>query len=214
MLILRIELLPWVATFLFGLYKLEVGMLVGFFVSASFIMFRELRPRIHSSYDRSKDTVTLLVKGAIHFPGAYSISTRIRTLPKTYPSVKKIIIDCSNMYETDTSVVEEMREAIQDIEKKNITVILKHLKKGAVHNLVLNAGLSKCVLRGMRSGSCIVEFNHQHHFVPFHDNPRDLYQSTTTMNDEDVTDDFELEENSANYLYTVRSIAGTYMSRT
>ncbi|KAF0987910.1 hypothetical protein HZS_7010, partial [Henneguya salminicola] len=187
-----------------GLYKLEIGMLVGFVVSAAFIMFRELRPRLHGEYDMENDIATLYVKGAIHFPGAYSISTRLRTLKLYHPSVKEIVLECTNMYETDTSVVEELKEAIEGLRKENIIVTLKHLKKGRVHDLFFGAGLKENVVRGMRTNSCMADIRHEaaHHMVAFHSNPRDLGPTHEVIDEATSESSVEMPENDANYLYT------------
>ncbi|KAF1741514.1 hypothetical protein MXB_5561 [Myxobolus squamalis] len=79
------------------------------------------------------------------------------------------------MYETDTSVVEELKEAILTVENQSILVTLKHLKKGTVQDLIFGAGLNKYFIRGLRTNSCTADFHVAPHFIQYHSNPRDLW---------------------------------------
>lgn len=119
-------------------------MAVGLAISSGFILFREMRPRLHRIHHQhvEQGSFSVRLRSALHYPCAEFITDRIKSFLKRFPELKELEIDCHAMNEIDITVAKELFEIVDKLKReKNIQVRFSYVKQTTVRNIMIKMGL-------------------------------------------------------------------------
>jgi len=141
----KIDIIPYIISFLGTFYELEVGVLGGSAVSLLIMLFREVKPRQQVINTRGSAYGTVKVKGGIWYPGTESLVNTFQTMIKDNPSLKVIRLDLEKVYEFDYTVIYGLQTAATDLEINNVALKFVNVNEKRVRDVIINAGCGEMI---------------------------------------------------------------------
>ena len=141
----KIDIIPYIISFLGTFYELEVGVLGGSAVSLLIMLFREVKPRQQVINTRGSAYGTVKVKGGIWYPGTESLVNTFQTMIKDNPSLKMIRLDLEKVYEFDYTVIYGLQTAATDLEINNVALKFVNVNEKRVRDVIINAGCGEMI---------------------------------------------------------------------
>ena len=141
----KIDIIPYIISFLGTFYELEVGVLGGSAVSLLIMLFREVKPRKAVLNNKGSPVGTVKVKGGIWYPGTDSLVSTFQTMIKENPSLKVIQLDLEKVYEFDYTVIYGLQTAATDLDINDVELKFVNVNEKRVRDVIVHAGCAEMI---------------------------------------------------------------------
>lgn len=117
----KIDLLPYIGTFVGCFYSIEVGLGFGLLISLSIILYHVSNPQIEATY---RDVTVIKLQNGIMYPGVQNIVAKIEEVIASDghggypPPPSAIIVDFNGIHYIDYTVVTEMEGVFEELMTK------------------------------------------------------------------------------------------------
>ncbi|KAG5279127.1 hypothetical protein AALO_G00106430 [Alosa alosa] len=130
----KLDLLPFMVTFLVSLWEIQYGIVAGILVSGAMLLYHEARPKI-----KVTDHGFLLMEldSGLSFPATEHLSHVIYNNALQVSPPRSVVLNCQHVSRIDFTVVNELRNLLKQFRLQNVTLIFSGLKNSLLE--VLNA---------------------------------------------------------------------------
>ncbi|XP_038632943.1 sodium-independent sulfate anion transporter [Scyliorhinus canicula] len=130
----RLDLLPFLASFLGCFWEIQYGILAGIALSGTILFFNIARPEIKIS---DYGTVIVQLQSGLNFPAVEYVCDKLyqRVLEASPPS--SVILDCLHVSSIDYTTVNGLRELIQTFQQKKVCLLFSNFQPKVLSILTL-----------------------------------------------------------------------------
>ena len=136
----KLDLFPYFVAFCGSFYYLEVGLLAGTAVALLIMLSREAMPKYTITRDSLDNSVTLILKSNLSYPGMESLSTSLYSII-SHKNVKFLNLDMSNSYQLDYAVLKDIKSLKAALSEISVTLNFKNFSCDQVKMQFQKAGL-------------------------------------------------------------------------
>ncbi|CAG7668207.1 unnamed protein product [Allacma fusca] len=143
----KMDMFPWAATFLVTIFAgLEYGILTGFLISTSFLLYYAARPRVKIMKGETSTGIEFMLVDldrSLTFPSVDYITYEITKTAKRWGTSKTpIVIDCHHIQFADYTAAEAMRNMITSLYALGYSLVFFKLKPSVekiVNGIMVNS---------------------------------------------------------------------------
>ncbi|XP_061086852.1 sodium-independent sulfate anion transporter [Conger conger] len=116
----RLDLLPFLVTFLLSFWQVQYGIVGGVLVSMVMLLYDIARPKLKVS---DHDILVIELNSGLNFPATEYISKVLYTEALLGSSARSVVLDCGHMSSLDVTVVEELRDLLRQFELRGAGLV-------------------------------------------------------------------------------------------
>ena len=135
------DLLPFLTTFWLCFYNLEYGVLAGTGVSLLYVIAREAFPRYYFNTDEENNSLTVVLKANLAYPGSETLNRKIHSLVRQNPGLQVLNLNMSNTLYVDFSVLKSFETLQNELSELSIKLCFVGIKKESIKKQFENAKL-------------------------------------------------------------------------
>ncbi|XP_061736582.1 sodium-independent sulfate anion transporter [Nerophis ophidion] len=121
----KLDLLPFIVTFLMSLWHVQYGIMGGVAVSAALLMYSMARPRIQMS---GEGVLLIQLSNGLSFPAAEYLNYIIHTKALQVSPARSVVLDCHHVSMIDYSVIHELSDLLRHFKVQNLHLIFSGLQ--------------------------------------------------------------------------------------
>ncbi|XP_042559798.1 sodium-independent sulfate anion transporter [Clupea harengus] len=121
----KLDLVPFMVTFLVSFWEIQYGIVGGLLVSGAMLLYNEARPKIKVT---DHDFLLMELDSGLSYPAAEHLSHVIYNHALLVCPPRSVVLDCHHVSRIDFTVVNEVRDLIQQFRLQNVTLIFSGLK--------------------------------------------------------------------------------------
>ncbi|XP_051550069.1 sodium-independent sulfate anion transporter [Myxocyprinus asiaticus] len=129
----RLDLLPFLITFLVSFWEVQYGIVGGVVVSGFMLMYIMARPKIKVS---DHGVVVLELDSGLNFPVSEHLSRLVYTHAFQASPSRCLVLDCSHVSVIDYTVVHELTELLKQFELRGVSLVFAGLKPSVLKVLL------------------------------------------------------------------------------
>ncbi|XP_041641048.1 sodium-independent sulfate anion transporter isoform X1 [Cheilinus undulatus] len=129
----KLDLLPFVVTFLMSFWQVQYGIVGGVAVSGALLLYNTARPKIKVS-----DHGVLLMElgSGLSFPATEYLSHMIHTQALQVSPPLSVVLDCHHVSVIDYSVISELRDLMRQFKLREVQLVFSRLRPSVLDVLL------------------------------------------------------------------------------
>ncbi|XP_049575817.1 sodium-independent sulfate anion transporter isoform X2 [Syngnathus scovelli] len=133
----KLDLLPFIVTFLMSFWRVQYGIIGGVAVSGALLMYTMARPGIEIS---NQSVILIQLASGLSFPAAEHLSHVIHTQALQESLPRSVVLDCLHVSVIDYTVINELSDLLRQFKRQDVRLILSGLQPN-VQEILLTADL-------------------------------------------------------------------------
>ncbi|XP_061889663.1 sodium-independent sulfate anion transporter isoform X2 [Entelurus aequoreus] len=121
----KLDLLPFIVTFLMSLWQVQYGIMGGVAVSAALLMYSMARPHTQMS---GEGVLLIQLSNGLSFPAAEHLSYIIHTKALQVSPARSVVLDCHHVSMIDYSVIHELSDLLRHFKVQHLHLIFSGLQ--------------------------------------------------------------------------------------
>ncbi|KAL2087321.1 hypothetical protein ACEWY4_018380 [Coilia grayii] len=121
----KLDLLPFIVTFLMCLWEIQYGIVGGVLVSGAMLLYHEARPQIKVT---DPGILVMELDSGLSFPATEHLSHKIYNLALLVSPPRSVVLDCHHVSRIDFTVMNELRDLLRQFKLLNVSLIFTGLK--------------------------------------------------------------------------------------
>ncbi|KAK5602391.1 hypothetical protein CRENBAI_012482 [Crenichthys baileyi] len=133
----RLDLLPFVVTFLLSFWQVQYGIMGGIAVSGALLLYTMARPKIKVS---DHGALVMELSSGLSFPAVEHLSHIIHTQALQIFPPRSVVLDCHHVSIIDYTVISELRDLLRQFSLRNVKLMFSGLQL-SILKILLEADL-------------------------------------------------------------------------
>ncbi|XP_071359423.1 sodium-independent sulfate anion transporter [Trachinotus anak] len=133
----KLDLLPFVVTFLMSFWQVQYGIVGGVAVSGLLLLYNTARPKIKVS---DHGALVMELSSGLSFPATEYLSHIIHTQALQASPPRSVVLDCSHVSTIDYTVISEIRDLLRQFKLRDVRLVFCGLQR-SVQQVLLAADL-------------------------------------------------------------------------
>lgn len=133
----KLDLLPFVVTFLMSFWQVQYGIIGGVAVSGALLLYNTARPQIKVS---DRGVLVMELGSGLSFPATEYLSHIIHTQALQASPPRSVVLDCHHVSTIDYTVISELRDLLRQFKLREVKLVFSRLQP-SVLELLLAADL-------------------------------------------------------------------------
>ncbi|XP_032380751.1 sodium-independent sulfate anion transporter [Etheostoma spectabile] len=133
----KLDLLPFVVTFLMSFWQVQYGIVGGVAVSGALLLFNLARPQIKVS---DHGMLVMELGSGLSFPATEYLSHIIHTQALQVAPPRSVVLDCHHVSIVDYSVISELGDLLKQFKLREVQLVFSRMQP-SVLEVLLAAGL-------------------------------------------------------------------------
>nr|XP_061791887.1 sodium-independent sulfate anion transporter-like [Nerophis lumbriciformis] len=129
----KLDLLPFIVTFLMSFWQVQYGIIGGVAVSGALLMYTLARPRIKMS---NPGVLLIQLGSGLSFPAAEHLSHIIHTEALQVSPPRSVVLDCHHVSVIDYTVINELSDLLRQFKHQDLLLILSRLQPNVLEILL------------------------------------------------------------------------------
>ncbi|XP_041789211.1 sodium-independent sulfate anion transporter [Chelmon rostratus] len=129
----KLDLLPFVVTFLMSFWQVQYGIVGGVAVSGALLLYSIARPQIKVS---DHDVLVMELGSGLSFPATEYLSHIIHTQALQASPPRSVVLDCHHVSIIDYSVVSELRDLLRQFKLREVQLVFSGLQPSVLEVLL------------------------------------------------------------------------------
>ncbi|KAM8773601.1 sodium-independent sulfate anion transporter isoform 1-T2 [Acanthopagrus schlegelii] len=121
----KLDLLPFLVTFLMSFWQVQYGILGGVAVSGAMLLYNIARPRIEVS---DHGVLVMELDSGLSFPATEYLSHVIHTQALQASPPRSVVLDCHHVSTIDYSVISELRDLLRQFKLRDLHLVFSRLQ--------------------------------------------------------------------------------------
>ncbi|XP_028258282.1 sodium-independent sulfate anion transporter [Parambassis ranga] len=121
----KLDLVPFVVTFLMSFWQVQYGILAGVAVSGAMLLYSMARPKIKVS---DHGMLVMKLSSGLSFPATEYLSHVIHTQALQVSPPRSVVLDCHHVSIIDYTVVSELRDLLKQFTLREVQLIFSGLQ--------------------------------------------------------------------------------------
>ncbi|XP_076584013.1 sodium-independent sulfate anion transporter [Chaetodon auriga] len=121
----KLDLLPFVVTFLMSFWQVQYGIVGGVAVSGALLLYNIARPQIKVS---DHGMLVMKLGSGLSFPATEYLSNIIHTQALQASPPRSVVLDCHHVSVIDYSVVSELRDLLRQFKLREVQLVFSRLQ--------------------------------------------------------------------------------------
>lgn len=121
----KLDLLPFVVTFLMSFWQVQYGIMGGVAVSGALLLYNTARPQIKVS---DQGVLVMELDSGLSFPATEYLSHIIHTWALQASPPRSVVLDCHHVSIIDYSVISELRDLLRQFKKREVRLFFSRLQ--------------------------------------------------------------------------------------
>nr|XP_020451675.1 sodium-independent sulfate anion transporter [Monopterus albus]XP_020451676.1 sodium-independent sulfate anion transporter [Monopterus albus]XP_020451677.1 sodium-independent sulfate anion transporter [Monopterus albus] len=130
--ICKLDLLPFVVTFLMSFWQVQYGIIGGVAVSGALLLYNMARPQIKVS---DHGVLVMELSSGISFPATEYLSHIIHTRALQVSPPRSVVLDCHHVSIIDYTVINELRDLLRQFKLRNVQLVFSRLQPSVMEVL-------------------------------------------------------------------------------
>ncbi|MED6261250.1 hypothetical protein ATANTOWER_002791 [Ataeniobius toweri] len=133
----RLDLLPFVVTFLLSFWQVQYGIMGGIAISGALLLYTMARPKIKVS---DHGALVMELSSGLSFPAVEHLSHIIHTQALQIFPPRSVVLDCHHVSIIDYTVISELRDLLRQFSLRNVKLMFSGLQL-SILKILLEADL-------------------------------------------------------------------------
>ncbi|XP_038140683.1 sodium-independent sulfate anion transporter [Cyprinodon tularosa] len=133
----RLDLLPFLATFLLSFWQVQYGIIGGVAVSGALLLYTMARPKIKVS---DHGVLVMELGNGLSFPAVEHLNHIIHTQALQTIPARSVVLDCHHVSIIDYTVISELRDLMRHFKQKKVKLMFSGLQP-SILKVLLKADL-------------------------------------------------------------------------
>ncbi|XP_035031665.1 sodium-independent sulfate anion transporter [Hippoglossus stenolepis] len=129
----KLDLLPFVVTFLLSFWQVQYGIIGGVAVSGVLLLYNTARPQIKVS---DHGALVMELSSGLSFPATEYLSHIIHTHALKASPPRSVVLDCHHVSIIDYTVVNELRDVLRQFKQRDVQLIFSRLQPSVLEVLL------------------------------------------------------------------------------
>ncbi|XP_077381149.1 sodium-independent sulfate anion transporter isoform X2 [Festucalex cinctus] len=129
----KLDLLPFLVTFLMSFWQVQYGIIGGVAVSGALLMYTMARPGIKMSH---QGVMLIQLASGLSFPAAEHLSHIIHTQALQESPPRSVVLDCHHVSVIDYTVILELSDLLRQFKRQDVYLILSGLQPNVLEILL------------------------------------------------------------------------------
>lgn len=129
----KVDLLPFMVTFLMSFWQVQYGILGGVAVSGALLLYHMARPRIKVS---DHGVLVMQLDSGLSFPATEYLSHIIHTQALQASPPQSVVLDCHHVSIIDYSVISELTDLLKQFKLREVRLIFSRLQPSVLEVLL------------------------------------------------------------------------------
>nr|XP_046261964.1 sodium-independent sulfate anion transporter [Scatophagus argus] len=121
----KLDLLPFIVTFLMSFWQVQYGIIGGVAVSGALLLYNMARPQMKVS---DHGVLVMELGSGLSFPATEYLSHIIHTQALQVSPPRSVILDCHHVSTIDYSVVSELRDLLRQFKLREVQLVFSRLQ--------------------------------------------------------------------------------------
>nr|XP_019940023.1 PREDICTED: sodium-independent sulfate anion transporter [Paralichthys olivaceus] len=121
----KLDLLPFVVTFLMSFWQVQYGIIGGVAVSGVLLLYNTARPQIKVS---DHGALVMELSSGLSFPATEYLSHIIHTHALKASPPRSVVLDCHHVSIIDYTVISELRDVLRQFKQRDVQLIFSRLQ--------------------------------------------------------------------------------------
>uniref|UniRef100_A0A8C2ZPD2 Sodium-independent sulfate anion transporter n=1 Tax=Cyclopterus lumpus TaxID=8103 RepID=A0A8C2ZPD2_CYCLU len=155
----KLDLLPFVVTFLMSFWQVQYGIVGGVAVSGALLLYNTARPPIKVS---DHGVLVMELGNGLSFPATEYLSHIMHTQALQASPPRSVVLDCHHVSIIDYTVISELRDLLRQFKLREVQLVFSRLQLSVLEVLLA------ADLQGFRYTDSVEAFTKQHILLPSH----------------------------------------------
>ncbi|KAG7491184.1 hypothetical protein MATL_G00000200 [Megalops atlanticus] len=129
----KLDLLPFLLTFLVSFWQVQYGIMGGVLVSGAMLLYGIARPRLKIS---DHDVLVMELDSGLSFPATEYLSRVIYREALMVSPPRSVVLDCHHVCSLDYTVVQELRDLLRQFQLRNVRLVFSGLSHSVLEVLL------------------------------------------------------------------------------
>lgn len=129
----KLDLLPFVVTFLMCFWQVQYGIIAGVAVSGALLLYNAARPQIKVS---DQGALVMELGSGLSFPATEYLSHIIHTQALQASPPRSVVLDCHHVSIIDFTVISEFRDLLRQFKLREVLLVFARLKPSVLEVLL------------------------------------------------------------------------------
>lgn len=129
----KLDLLPFVVTFLMSFWQVQYGIMGGIAVSGALLLYNTARPQIKVS---DRGVLVMELSSGLSFPATEYLTHIIHTQALQASPPRSVVLDCHHVSVIDFTVVSELRDLLRQFKLREVHLIFSGLRPSVLEVLL------------------------------------------------------------------------------
>lgn len=129
----KLDLLPFIVTFLMSFWQVQYGIMGGVAVSGALLLYNMARPQIKVS---DHGVLVMELGSGLSFPATEYLSHIIHTQALQVSPPRPVVLDCHHVSIIDYSVINELRDLLRQFKLREVQLIFSRLQPSVLEILL------------------------------------------------------------------------------
>uniref|UniRef100_A0A8D0CZC3 Sodium-independent sulfate anion transporter n=1 Tax=Sander lucioperca TaxID=283035 RepID=A0A8D0CZC3_SANLU len=129
----KLDLLPFVVTFLMSFWQVQYGIVGGVAVSGALLLYNLARPQIKVS---DHGVLVMELGSGLSFPATEYLSHIIHTQALQAAPPRSVVLDCHHVSIVDYSVINELRDLLKQFKLREVQLVFSRLQPSVLEVLL------------------------------------------------------------------------------
>ncbi|KAM9362946.1 sodium-independent sulfate anion transporter [Symphorus nematophorus] len=129
----KLDLLPFIVTFLLSFWQVQYGILGGIAVSGALLLYNMARPHIKVS---DHGVLVMELDSGLSFPATEYLSHIIHTQALQASPPQSVVLDCHHVSIIDYSVINELRDLLRQFKLREVRLVFSRLQPSVLEVLL------------------------------------------------------------------------------
>lgn len=129
----KLDLLPFVVTFLMSFWQVQYGILGGVAASGALLLYNMARPQIKVS---DHDVLVVELSSGLSFPATEYLSHIIHTQALQVSPPRSVVLDCHHMSIIDYTVINELSDLLRQFKLRRVQLVFSGLRPSVLKVLL------------------------------------------------------------------------------
>lgn len=129
----KLDLLPFVVTFLMSFWQVQYGIMGGVAVSGVLLLYNIARPQIKES---DHGALVMELSSGLSFPATEYLSHMIHTHALKASPPRSVVLDCHHVSTMDYTVISELRDVLRQFKLQDVQLIFSRLQPSVLEVLL------------------------------------------------------------------------------
>lgn len=129
----KLDLLPFVVTFLMSFWQVQYGIIGGVAVSGALLLYNTARPQIKVS---DRGVLVMELGSGLSFPATEYLSHIIHTQALEVSPPRSVVLDCHHVSTIDYTVISELRDLLRQFKLQEVQMVFSGLQPSVLEVLL------------------------------------------------------------------------------